>query len=380
MERTNILGWRPALDGLRGIAVVAVVLFHFNTQPLLPGGSFGVDLFFALSGFLITSLLVEEWQRSGSLSLSWFYLRRLLRLAPALFVFVGVVTFIQIAFRDAAFTREPSVGNTLANAGFAVTYFYNWPTAFDMVYSPALGHLWTLSIEEQFYLLWPAALAVMLRCGASFKVVLVVLAALAALSASVPLVAGNDWRRLYFGSDYRAHGLLIGSMAGMLFASGLVHREHVRQPLYYVSVSLASLYLATLMLFSTDRAVFLFRFGYPAISVSCSLIVLAGAFVDGGLPMRVLGNGVLTYIGKRSYAIYLWHFPMDLWFRHLDAPVQLLVAGSLTLLAAELSHRIVERPALSLKHRFARGRPESSPLSSPEPIFGVEPAPGRAAA
>ncbi len=373
MERANTLGWRPALDGLRAIAVVCVVLFHFNTKPRLPGGSLGVDLFFALSGFLITTLLIEEWYTTGTISLGRFYVRRFLRLFPAFFAFVVVVVGVKVVFRDTEFAGHPAISDTLENAAYGLAYVYSWAIAFDSVESFGFGHLWTLSIEEQYYLVWPVLLLVMLRLRLPLPAVIAVTGVLALLSTSVPWILGDPtWRRLYYGADYRAHGLLIGSMAGMLFAGGFIRASNFRHPIALVAVGVSAAYIAGIMLFSSDKAVFLFMFGYPLVAVASALIVVATAFVSGGWPLRILGNHVVTYVGRRSYAIYLWHLPIGQWFRHLDAPEQLLVAGGLTLVAAELSHRLVEGPALSLRKRF-EARRTVAPEPAPAPIADALP-------
>jgi peptidoglycan/LPS O-acetylase OafA/YrhL len=266
----------------------------------------------------------------------------------------------------------------------ALTYHLNWrlildhQSYFQAADGPsALEHLWSLSIEEQFYLVWPAVLVIMLKCGASTKTVLLATAGLAIVSASVPALAGtDDWHRLYYSTDYRIHGLLIGSCAGTMFASGRIQPAHVRHPLFGIALCAAVFYVGSLMLFASDKAAMLFHVGYPAVGVSFTLIVVACTFVDRGLPLRVLGHGLMLYIGKRSYAIYLWHLPLAIWFRHLDAPLQLIVAGGLTLAAAELSYRLVERPALSLRSRLEAPRMAAS---GPTPAPVVEALPQVAA-
>lgn len=357
MDTDNRLGWRPALDGLRAIAVVCVVLFHFRLH-LLPGGSLGVDLFFALSGFLITSLLVEEWLTRGGVSLTRFYARRALRLMPALIAFLAVVSIVQILLRDVPFTRQPSVTDTLENAGYSAAYVYNWLVAFRQLETGAFAHLWSLSIEEQFYLLWPVGLAFMLRARLPLPAIIAVTAGLAAASASVPVVVGTDsWHRLYYGTDYRMHGLLIGSIAGLLFTHGYVTKDVVRHPAFLAALIAGIVYVALLMLFANERASLLYAGGYPAVALAFAVIVLAAARVERGLPLLLLANGMVRYIGRRSYAIYLWHFPIAMWTYSLGAWPQLFVAGALTLAAAELSWRLVEAPALSLRSRM---KPQSS--------------------
>jgi peptidoglycan/LPS O-acetylase OafA/YrhL len=380
MENPNLpFGWRPALDGLRGIAVLAVVIFHFKTKPLLPGGSLGVDLFFALSGFLITTLLIEEWLSSGTLSLRGFYLRRFLRLYPALLLFVVVAVGVYVPFHDASFTRRPPVHDTLTNAGLGLAYVYSWAIAFDRVPPSGFGHLWSLSVEEQYYVIWPGLLLLMLKCRLSLRAIIAITAALAIVSACVPaMLGGAPWHRLYYGADYRVHGLLIGSIAGMLFAGGIVRREHARGPLFIAAVGAGSAYIAALMLFATDKAAILYTVGFPLLGIGASLAVIACAFVDGGLPLLILGNRVMVYVGRRSYAIYLWHVPIGQWLGGLGTIEQLLLAGSATLLAAEASHWLVERPALSLKRRLSAGRHPAGRPTEAIPAAVAEP--GRAAA
>lgn len=378
------LGWRPALDGLRGLAVVAVVLFHFKTNPYLRGGWIGVDLFFGLSGFLITTLLLEEWLASGRIALGKFYARRLLRLFPAFAVLILAIALVRIVWRDAAFTHDPSFGDTLKNVIFAVAYIHNWGMAFDVLDGENFGHLWSLAAEEQYYLLWPGALILMLRAGLPLRTIAAVTLCLAALSASVPfLLPDAGWRRLYYGTDYRIHGLLIGSVAGILFASGQIQRSHARHPLFLIALSIAVMYMSGLLVLTTTKASFLLVFGFPLLALSCAVVVLAAAFAEGRITLAVLGNRVLVYLGRRSYAIYLWHLPMGQWLGALDTVPQLLAAGTATLLAAELSHHLVERPALSLKRRFrAQTGLERQEPDPPQPAVALLPeaAPTRAAA
>jgi peptidoglycan/LPS O-acetylase OafA/YrhL len=354
--------WRPALDGLRGIAIVSVVLFHFKTKPLLPGGAFGVDLFFALSGFLITTLLVEEWLTHRHIALRRFYVRRFLRLYPALLAFIAISAAIRIVFADADFTRHPSPAGTYLVAFYVLTYAYSWLIAFDHVTILNYGHLWSLSIEEQYYVVWPALLLVMLRLRWPISRIVVATAAMTALSASVPFMLGDvSWHRLYYGADYRAHELLIGSIAGLLFAGGLVQRRHLRHPAAVAGAFAAAAFVAWLMAFGSERYAGMYRLGFPALAAASAYCLLACAFLDGGALVRLLANPLLAYLGRRSYAIYLWHLAIGQWFDALGAFEQLLVAGAVTLVAAELSYRIVERPALTLKRRFAASDAPSPP-------------------
>jgi len=170
----------PALDGLRGLAVLAVMVYHSGLRPFLPGGYLGVDVFFVLGGFLVTVLLVREHQRSGSLRLGRFYLRRVLRLAPALFLMLaGCCAFA--AFR----TRPDRAAQVYRAALLTACYAANW----DWLWSAPLGllsHAWSLSVEGQFYLVWPALLYALLRRGAGLRGAACVVAAAAAGAACWP--------------------------------------------------------------------------------------------------------------------------------------------------------------------------------------------------
>jgi len=172
------LGYRPALDGIRGAAVLAVMLFHFGA-PFDQGGFLGVDAFFVLSGFLITALLIEEWSRTGGIAFRRFYTRRALRLLPALFAMLLLVTVVValIAPRD---VQEATWRGTVVT----LLYAANWQKVFSSQSVGLLGHTWSLSIEEQFYVLWPPLLLLLLRHRLSLHWLTLVAAVLAVASAS----------------------------------------------------------------------------------------------------------------------------------------------------------------------------------------------------
>src|SRR5215470_9426359 len=204
------LGYRPALDGFRALAIAAVVLYH---DEQLRGGFLGVDMFFVLSGLLITSILLEEWGATGDIRLGRFYARRFLRLGPALVAFVGIVYV-------ATHVVVPSLADTLRGrwAVAALLYVTDFLIAYGREYPlGAVSIHWSLAIEEQFYLLWPLGLRFLLRRGLSYRAIAGVLAG----ASLVPLLirsvlrmqAGDDpslWLRLYFAPDTRADALLIG--------------------------------------------------------------------------------------------------------------------------------------------------------------------------
>jgi peptidoglycan/LPS O-acetylase OafA/YrhL len=195
--------YEPALDGVRGVAILCVILHHAR---LLPGGFLGVDAFFVLSGFLITSLLLQEWRTHRTISLRLFYERRALRLLPALAALLAPALLVLVLMATAGGAGADELRPLAQGIGFGAFYLANFARATGLGLG-ALAHLWSLAAEEQFYLVWPIVLLVCLRRGASPARVCVVLAALAALVAanriSLFATGGSSWDRLIASPDTR---------------------------------------------------------------------------------------------------------------------------------------------------------------------------------
>jgi peptidoglycan/LPS O-acetylase OafA/YrhL len=353
------LGHVPAFDGLRGLAVLAVVLYHFPTNRWVPGGWLGVDIFFVLSGFLITALLVGERQASGRVSLGRFYARRALRLLPALVAFLAAWAVALALFgQQRWFWTVPNVSqwrvhthplrDGLAGVAAATGYCLNWTAALGADHSP-IKHLWSLAIEEQFYLVWPLLLLLIVRIRRAVSAT-EALAVVSAAWCAVLALSTGDAARVTFGTDTRAQGLLIGAAAALAWSSGLVDRVAAETWRLLAWAGLVILlWGATHM---DDTQVVRFTGGITILSVASAAAVVHLATAGGGLLVRVLGGRVLRYLGRRSYALYLWHYPLATWTRHLGWPG--VVAGmGLSLVAAEMSYRLVERPALARKRRYA---------------------------
>ena len=220
------LGHRPGLDGLRGLAILLVIFVHAGLLPTT-FGFIGVDLFFVLSGFLITCLLIEEWDQTGRISLKNFYIRRGLRLLPALLAVLSV--FVTVS----AFTRNPREFHLDVKEALAALFYYtNWANIFDLIRSDYIGHMWSLSIEEQFYILWPAILLSLLRF-ASRKSLLqfILLGATISWLTRVLLFLGTTAgrERFFFGLDTRADSLLLGCAVGVALTIG-VFRDPAKVP------------------------------------------------------------------------------------------------------------------------------------------------------
>jgi peptidoglycan/LPS O-acetylase OafA/YrhL len=348
------LGYRRWLDGLRGLAILLVLAGHLK---LIPGGFLGVDVFFVLSGFLITNLLVEEWQRRRSIHLGRFYLRRGLRLLPAFFALLLAGYLGTWLFRPAdltTFRKEMVV---------AACYVANWPRLHqtDM---PTLGHTWSLSLEEQFYLLWPVLLYGMLRLGASRRQIILLVCAGIVASAALRVGLYRCHRgagaekmallaRLYCGLDTRADALLVGCLAALLAGWGLLpsSRRFRRGASAAALLAVAALgYLVWNKCFEHCQL----YYGLFTVVAGLVAIVLVD-LLSGPSPFAslLLESRPLVGVGRLSYALYLFHVPIIHWLRPADLgwafPVETVGVTGLSFAAAVLSYWCIERPCLRLK-------------------------------
>ncbi len=237
------LGHVPALDGLRGIAIALVLSVHVGDE-FLPGGRLGVDLFFVLSGFLITSLLVTEWHATNAISLRAFYRRRALRLFPALFTMLGVYVLVASAL---GLSGRGDLGSSLTAAGLGAFYVYNLAAGYFGFMSDGLGHLWSLGQEEQFYVLWPPVLLLALRRRARPRSLIAGLWALivALLAWRVWLVFGGASGARLYTPDTHSDPILIGCLAGLLYSFGRVTR--IPRAVAYIGLATSVAIIATLV-------------------------------------------------------------------------------------------------------------------------------------
>jgi peptidoglycan/LPS O-acetylase OafA/YrhL len=347
------LRYRPGLDGVRTLAVAGVLLYHGQIKAFR-GGFVGVDVFFVLSGFLITSLLLHEGAVTHAIRLGRFWLARARRLLPAalLVVFVSLVV-VALFFRgDLHLLR----GDALAS----VFYFNNWhqilahTSYFQHFARPSLlQHFWSLSVEEQFYLVWPPVLLLLLRAGVRRSRIALGALALAIASAALMAALFNgtvDHTRIYFGTDTHAAPILLGvSLACCWPTMGDV--APVKPPARRV-LDLAGLAGLALVLVSMtawpDYSPFVYRGGLVVAALGAALLIASASHPATRLG-RVFGSSPLVWIGKRSYGIYLWHWPiMALSRPHLDVQMPLgllvLLQTLLTLVLAAASYRYVEMP------------------------------------
>jgi peptidoglycan/LPS O-acetylase OafA/YrhL len=206
----------PSLDGLRGLAILAVML---NNARYLPGGFLGVDIFFVLSGFLITALLLQEWQRTGTIRLGAFYARRALRLLPALFALLALVLVAPGLFYLAA--------RPWKDAAIAALYATNWVNAFSLRNMAILDHTWSWTVEEQFYVLWPPLVPVLLALRVRRRWILSMVLLGISVSTRLRLLLWDgpaSIKRLYYGLGTRLDALLVGCLVALLVSSDLIPR------------------------------------------------------------------------------------------------------------------------------------------------------------
>jgi peptidoglycan/LPS O-acetylase OafA/YrhL len=323
-ERTPRLGHQPALDGLRALAVLAVMLFHGDVSWAV-GGYLGVDAFFVLSGFLITTLLLSEWLRNrsgpearGRIDLVDFYRRRLRRLLPALLLMLlGVAAF-------AAFVaRTSDLASIRADALATLAYVGNWHQLsaphgyFAQFASPSpLQHTWSLAVEEQWYLVSPLVIVVLLRLRLQLRHLLGLVIALALGSAVLMAVlagSAHDTSRVYYGTDTRAQELLVGAALAVIFVQWGYLRSRSVRVACHAAAAVSVVVLAVAWTQVDGSSTWLYRGGFLVLAVCVGLVVLSAIQPDR-TPLRwILSWRTLGWIGAISYGLYLWHWPVYVW-------------------------------------------------------------------
>ncbi|MEP6648662.1 MAG: acyltransferase family protein [Lapillicoccus sp.] len=342
----------PALDGLRAIAVGAVVAYHLGSDQV-PGGLLGVGIFFTLSGFLITGILRSTLDRTGGFDLRHFWLRRARRLLPA------VVLLLVVVMAVTALSNPAEIGVRAAETVAALFYVSNWTTIslgvsyFARFNGPGpLDHLWSLAVEEQFYVFWPLivwGLVTMLR--KRWDRVAVATLGLALVSFVLMWVIatpGFDNTRAYEGTDTRAGGLLAGAALGMMWRPGkLSERLPVRGRVVLDSAGVLALVAIGLLLTQTDEySMFLYRGGILVLSVATALLIAVTTH-PASLVGKAVGVLPLRWIGERSYGIYLWHLPVIVFMPEdvlKDSPWRPVLLCTIIVALAALSWSLVEDP------------------------------------
>ena len=346
------MGYEPSLDGIRAFSVIAVMLYHANIA-WLPGGFLGVEVFFVVSGFLITSLLIEERESTQRIDLKQFWIRRARRLLPALVVMLSV-TAVCVAFyaTDSApdFRRDmlPSLG-----------YFSNWWQiyAVDTPYFaasslPVLRHLWSLAVEEQWYLIWPLLFAVLF--GAKWMrpkisgALLIGCSGAIMIATALGFVQDDETRTnfLYLSTITRSSGLLLGAAVAMLWRPWRKNslptwwRSSVGDALAIASIAVIGVLMATVHVADSR----LYQGGLAATTVASAVIVAVVMRPTGLIVKRFFSQDFFVEIGRRSYGLYLWHWPIFVVAHARDSGNRLAVAIALTIIINEFVYQYVEIP------------------------------------
>ena len=353
----------PSIDSLRALAVLAVIIYHVDVN-YLPGGFLGVDLFFVLSGYLISSLIIKEYRKTGSLNLYNFYIRRARRLLPAVYFMITVGLVVMVLFNEVLLRKSH------LDAIFGYIYSSNWWYIFHKLdYFDSFGaqspfkHLWSLAIEEQFYMIFPLLFLLINRkkkskdgtykLNKNFLYVILGLI-LVSLIAHILLFDINNISRIYFGTDTRAFSLLVGVVGAILYPMEKLHAKVTpQQNIMYSVVSLVSIAtLITVMIYTSEYNTWLYRGGFLLVA-TLGLIVIISSGKQHTLMSRLLSFKPIVFIGKISYSLYLWHFPILV----LTTPVSeignpniifVILRVILTFVLASASYVFVETPIRKL--------------------------------
>lgn len=379
MNDQQLMGYEPSLDGIRAFSVIAVMLYHANIA-WLPGGFLGVEVFFVVSGFLITSLLIEERESTQRIDLKQFWIRRARRLLPAFFVMVSA-TAVCVAFyaTDSApdFRRDvlPSLG-----------YFSNWWQIFavDTPYFaasslPVLRHLWSLAVEEQWYLIWPLLFTFIF--GAKWMrpkisgALLVTCSGAVMVATALRFVQDDETRTnfLYLSTLTRASGLLLGAAVAMLWRPWrktptrlVLVRSLVADALAIASIVVLGALMATVHV-ADER---LYRGGLAVTTIASAIVIAVVMRPNGVFVQKFFSQELFVEIGRRSYGLYLWHWPIFIITHARDSGNRLAVALAVTVIINEFVYQFVEIPtrqgALGI---WWRNRPELSAMRRRLPVL-----------
>jgi peptidoglycan/LPS O-acetylase OafA/YrhL len=373
------LGQVRGFDGLRGVGVLIVVSSHLEvilpipTLLVIPGGTVSLDLFFVLSGFLITTLLLREQARYGRIGKFAFYRRRVLRLLPALLVVIVAI----ILFASLTHTWAKTEVQSILSVSFYYSNYYvaASPNAYCANLAPGFQHLWSLSFEEQFYFVWPWVTIALLSIRTRLRTVVIVLLSLITLVAVHRALSYNgigSWCSLFHRTDTRADSILWGALLAHVWVRGREPKHGVR-----IAAWIAAAFLVICMPFADLTGPFLYRGGLVAIDVACAVLILA--ILDG----RWIGRHLFELkpfvaLGLVSYAFYLWHLPVFYGVRYFDLQwndvIRVVVAYAVTLLLTLLSWFLLERPMMRWKDRLeGRRHTGQIPSSRPPPVASEDP-------
>ncbi len=349
----------PALDGVRGIAILVVMIYHLELlmpelHPFVKGGFLGVDVFFVLSGFLITSILLSEYEKTSTISLKKFYIRRCLRLIPAFWLFL-ICLYLFGSFLLPEFQAGLVYGGY--DFIYAITYTMNWFSASNHGFDSNLNHAWSLSIEEQFYIIWSVVLFKVFSEKRKHKQILFLtlgFVAVLCISRALRGLLGTDMRTLYYSTDTRIDSLLIGCAASMIFIWKMVPVRELKS-FWFKTLCVVSVIGSLIILFGMSHEdLELYVIGLPIFNLSVAVMLYWLVSRQETLVHKILKTRILRWIGNISYGLYLWHYLMYEYAKKEFATSgsQILVGMTLAFAIAATSYYLVEKPFLRLKSRF----------------------------
>jgi peptidoglycan/LPS O-acetylase OafA/YrhL len=345
----------PTLDGIRGVMMIVVFTAHVSFASV-PGAAVGVDTFFVLSGFLITALLVREFRKIGFVDLGRFYVRRALRLLPALVVGLAFTVLVALVFFPAL------RGNVVRSAASALFYFANFRAEHDPSSMPMTLHLWSLSVEEQFYVVWPISFVLLLRVPALRQARHLIAIA---LGTWVALVAWRwlawelwaDRESLAYRPDLRGVGLPLGCVLGLVLGFDLLPTSDRFRRWVRVAAALGAVFLAVYIAKREWWPETLYPFAIPVAGIAAGAVILAEVTFPTPLLTSFLGLRPMRWIGRVSYGIYIIHVPIIVLvadkMQRYERPTRIAVAAVLTVVGAALLRVVFERPFLAMKSRFS---------------------------
>ena len=332
------------LDGLRGFAVI-IVMVHHAIRRHITGGFFGVDIFFVLSGFLITSLLAREYQKSTTIDFKAFYKRRILRLIPALLLLISII-IIPMMIRG----NSTAVESVLKESLITLLYCSNWVRAFHLFPLNILDHTWSLSIEEQFYILWPLSFFLIAKFAKTNKKIIISISSLILLFTILRWFIAYkffDSYHLYNAFYTRTDGLLLGCLLGHLMSLESFEKKMKAQAKLINYLSCIS-FLGLFILFFTMewQSPAVYYYGFSLVNIFSILIILD--LTISSKEKKIFNFPALVWAGKISYGLYLWHYPVYCILANLEYKSWeiLAIGGPITFIFAALSYQCLEFPIL----------------------------------
>ncbi|MBO1198187.1 acetyltransferase [Staphylococcus simiae] len=351
LEKIYAPRYLPGLDGLRAFAVIGILIYHLNAQ-WLSGGFLGVDTFFVISGYLITSLLLSEYYRTGTINLIEFWKRRLKRLIPAVLFLISVVLMFTLLFKPELIIQMKK------DAIAAIFYVSNWwyiaqnVDYFNQFAIEPLKHLWSLAIEEQFYVFFPPILLLLLHKLKPRKIIqtLFIISVISLVLMIVIHLLTGDNSRVYFGTDTRLQTLLLGCILAFVWPPFSLRKDVAKKSIVSLDIvgTIGFIALLTLFFIVGDQDQWIYNGGFYLIS-GFTLVIIATAVHPSSIFAKFLSMRLFIFIGKRSYSLYLWHYPiivfMNSYYVQGQIPVYVyLLEIILTFAMAELSYRFIETP------------------------------------